>query len=224
MPARGLRVSAAARLGVGRRRRPLPGGRAAAAVGRRRRPPPLRQAARPPPRRGGHRLPNSCPPPNSSTVASYLIPHQPSQNTASQAHLPATTGGSTRGPQTAAPPAPARRRAADRTESAHTRGLVPRSRTPQTGRGTAPRRPTRRPTTAAPRASPRATSSTSHAAAARGPGAQPLERRADLALRPSPLPRPSPRVPQIDQRPVGRVPTQRSTPEAGANARSQRAF
>ena len=32
---------------------------------------------------------------------------------------------------------------------------------------------------------------------------QPLERRADLALRPTPLPtRPSPSVPQIDQRPV----------------------
>ena len=31
---------------------------------------------------------------------------------------------------------------------------------------------------------------------------QPLERRADLALRPSPLPRPGPSVPQIDQRPV----------------------
>ena len=65
--------------------------------------------------------------------------------------------------------------------------------TPQTGRGTAPRRPFRRPTTAAPRALPRATGGTLHAAAARGPGVQPLEHRADLALR-----RPSPR-PQIDQ-------------------------
>ena len=59
---------------------------------------------------------------------------------------------------------------------------------------------------------------------------QPLERRADLALRPSPLPRPSPPVPQIDhsaRRAHGapsRAPTQRSTPDAGANARSQRAL
>ena len=72
----------------------------------------------------------------------------------------------------------------------------------------------------------------SHAAAARGPGAQPLERRADLALRPSPLPsRPSPppslrstSAPCAHGAPSRGAPTQRSTPDAGANARSQRAL
>ena len=46
---------------------------------------------------------------------------------------PATTDGSTRGPQTAAPPP--RRRAAGRTETAHTRRRAPRSHTHQTDRG-----------------------------------------------------------------------------------------
>ena len=86
------------------------------------------------------------------------------------------------------------------TPEAHTRGAVRRARTPQTGRGTAP--PSSRPTTAAPRALPRATG----ARRMQRPlvvQVQPLERRADLALRPTPLPtRPSPSVPQIDQRPV----------------------
>ena len=82
---------------------------------------------------------------------------------------PATIDGSTRGPQTAASTLGVARWTAP--GSAHTRRRAPRSRTPQTGRGTAPRRPARRATTAAPRALPHATGGTSHAAAARGPGA-----------------------------------------------------
>ena len=143
-------------------------------------------------------------------------PPATTKNTASQAPSPqpATTGGSTRGPQTAAPPP--RRRAADRTESAHTRDRAPRSRTPRTGRGTAPRRPARRPTTAAARGHRRAPPVARRMQRSLVVQVQPLERRADLALRPTPLPRPSPPVPaprpQIDQRPVRYCETMRDSP------------
>ena len=139
------------------------------------------------------------------------------RSTSSTSTTPATTDGSTRGPQTAAPPP--RRRAAGRTETAHTRRRAPRSRTPQTGRGTAPRRPARRPTRPRRRGHRRAPPVARRMQRPLVVQVQPLERRADPTLRRPHSPVPVPR-PQIDQRPCAhgapsRAPTQRSTPDAG---------
>jgi len=64
-------------------------------------------------------------PPNTNSRGSKI------RSPSSTPSTPTTTDGSTRGPQTAAPPP--RRRAAGRTETAHTRRRAPRSRTPPLG-------------------------------------------------------------------------------------------
>ena len=118
---------------------------------------------------------------------------------------PTTTDGSTRGPQTAAPPP--RRRAADRTESAHTRDRANPNPNPNPNpeQVVAQRRAVQ---PVVPRPRPPAGIAARHRWHVACSGrlvvqVQPLERRPDLALRPTPLPtRPSPSVPQIDQRPV----------------------
>ena len=114
------------------------------------------------------------------------------RSTSSTSTTPATTDGSTRGPHTAAPPP--RRRAAGRPENAHTRRRAPRSRTPQTGRGTVPRRPARCPTRPRRRGHRRAPPVARRMQWPLVVQVQPLERRADPTLRrphsPVPFPRP----------------------------------
>ena len=155
--------------------------------------------------------------------------HQPPQAPLPKPHPSATTDGSTRGPQTARAPPP--RHVARRTApKPHTRGAVRRAlaHTPQTGR-VAQRRAVQpvvpRPRRREHRRAPPVARRMQRPLVVR---VQPLERRTDLAL-----PRPHTPVPAPALRSTSAAcahgapswaPTQRSTHDPGANARSQRAL